>query len=146
MRRSHIFVLVCGVIVAAVVVGSLGCGYLAPRKMSYSPVVKDDAVLFRFYAPAARQVQLAGSWPENNWARGDGSVGEANIGLMEDKDGDGVWEILIVLPPGRHKYLYWVDELSWHLDPGNPEEISGGPSGVCSQIILYSNRETLEIR
>ena len=123
-----------------------GCGYLAPRKMNYGPAVNKDGVLFRFYSPTARQVQLAGSWPQNNWARGDGSVGEANIGLMEDKDGDGVWEILVVLPPGRHEYLYWVDELSWHLDPGNPEEVPGGPSGVCSQIVLFSNQETLEIR
>ncbi|MEJ2721186.1 MAG: glycogen-binding domain-containing protein [bacterium] len=130
----------------AVIVTAAGCAYLAPRKLSPSPAIKDNGVLFRFYAPTARRVQLAGSWPENNWARGDGSVGEANIGLMEDKDGDGVWEIFVVLPPGRHKYLYWVDELSWHLDPGNPEEVAGGPNGVCSQLVLFSNGERLEIR
>ncbi|UCH82663.1 MAG: hypothetical protein JSW50_09265, partial [Candidatus Latescibacterota bacterium] len=45
-------------IVCAVTV--LGCGYLAPRKMSYGPVANEDGVLFRFYAPTARQVQLAG--------------------------------------------------------------------------------------
>ena len=77
-----------GVLLASVVAG---CGYLAPRRLSYGPAVKDGGVLFRFYAPAARRVQLAGNWPENNWGRGDGSAGEANIGLMEDKDGDGVW-------------------------------------------------------
>ena len=132
-----------GVLLASVVAG---CGYLAPRRLSYGPAVKDDGVLFRFYAPAARRVQLAGNWPENNWGRGDGSAGEANIGLMEDKDGDGVWEISVALRPGRYKYLFWVDENNWDLDPGNPEEVSGGPTGTCSQVILYRDHDQMEIR
>lgn len=123
-----------------------GCGYLAPRKLSYGPVVQDGQVFFRYYAPSAQRVQLAGSWPENNWARGDGSVGEANVGLMEDDDGDGVWEIAVALAPGRYEYLFWVDENTWHLDPGNPEEVPGGPAGTSSQIVLYFNNEGLEIR
>jgi hypothetical protein len=123
-----------------------GCGYLAPRKHSYGPAVKEGEVLFRYYAPSARRVQLAGDWPENNWARGDGSVGEANIGLMEDGNGDGVWEITVALQPGRYKYLFWVDENTWHLDPGNPEEVPGGPAGTCSQVILYFAGGRLETR
>ncbi|UCG53252.1 MAG: glycogen-binding domain-containing protein [Candidatus Latescibacterota bacterium] len=123
-----------------------GCAYLAPRSQSYGPAAKDGAVLFRFYAPTARRVQLAGNWPGNNWGKGDGSAGEANIGLMEDKDGDGVWQISVVLPPGRYKYLYWVDENTWHLDPGKPEEVGGGPAGVCSQLVLFKNSNGIEIR
>ena len=136
---SAVWVFGCGFLAS-------GCGYLAPRKMSYGPILKDGGVLFRYYAPSARRVQLAGSWPENNWAKGDGSVGEANIGLMEDKDGDGVWEVTVALPPGRYEYVFWVDENTWHLDTGNPEEVSGGPSGACSQIVLYSAGGHLEIR
>ncbi len=123
-----------------------GCGYLASRTQSAGPTVGDEGMVFRYYAPSARRVQLAGDWPENNWARGDGSVGEANIGLMEDTDGDGAWEITVALPPGRYKYLFRVDESSWQLDPGNPEEVSGGPAGTCSQVVLYSVNDRLEIR
>lgn len=140
MRR---YFLIVGVLFAS---AATGCGYLAPRSMNYGPAVRDGEVLFRFYAPAARRVQLAGNWPENNWGRGDGSVGEANIGLMEDKDGDGVWEITVALPPGRYKYLFWVDEINWNLDPGNPEEVPGGPTGTCSQVILYVDHDRMEIR
>ncbi|MDH3215694.1 MAG: hypothetical protein OEN01_05300 [Candidatus Krumholzibacteria bacterium] len=132
-------------LVVALVLGS-GCAYLAQRTSASGPEVKDNEVLFRFYAPSARRVQLAGNWPENNWARGDGSVGEANIGLMEDKDGDGVWEIGVLLAPGRYKYLFWVDENTWHTDPGNPEEVQGGPAQICSQIVLHVRGTRLEIR
>lgn len=151
-RRIERFVRALGIVMASVVALSVwgfsvaGCGYLAARKVSYGPVVKDGQVLFRYYAPSARRVQLAGSWPENNWARGDGSVGEANIGLMDDKNGDGIWEIAVALQPGRYEYVFWVDENTWHLDPGNPEEVSGGPGGTCSQVVLYSAGGSLEIR
>lgn len=129
---------------ACVLAGS--CGYLAPRARDPGPAAGEGGIVFRFYAPSARRVQLAGDWPENNWARGDGSVGEANVGLMDDSNGDGMWEITIALPPGRYKYLFWVDELSWRLDPGSPEEVPGGPAGTCSQLVLYSVNGRLEIR
>lgn len=123
-----------------------GCGYLAPRKQNPGPAVDSGQIVFRFYAPSARRVQLAGDWPENNWARGDGSAGEANVGLMQDGDGDGVWEIAVELAAGRYRYLFWVDENAWHLDPGNPEEAAGGPAGTCSPMVLYTINGRLEIR
>jgi len=127
--------------------GIAGCGYLAPRRVAHGPAVADDGtVLFRYYAPTARRVQLAGDWPENNWARGDGSVGEANIGLMEDGDGDGVWEVRVPLGPGRYRYLFWVDESTWHLDPGNVEATEGGPARVCSQLVVQRYEGSLKIR
>jgi 1,4-alpha-glucan branching enzyme len=123
-----------------------GCSYLAPRNIAKGPALDGDEVMFRFYAPTARRVQIGGDWPGNNWARGDGSVGEANVGLMDDKDGDGVWEIRIALRPGRYRYLFLVDENTWHTDPGNVEEVSGGPAQVCSQIVVHMSRDRLEIR
>jgi 1,4-alpha-glucan branching enzyme len=144
MRR--LLLISCLVFVGGVFLAMAGCGYIAPRKLGSGPAVVEDGVVFTFYAPSARRVQLAGDWPGNNWARGDGSVGEADIGLMSDADSDGIWEITVALPPGRYKYLFWVDELSWHLDPGSPEEVAGGPTGSCSQVILYSDSDRLEIR
>lgn len=127
-------------------VGALlgGCSYLSPRQVASGPALEEGEVLFRYYAPSARRVQLAGDWQGNNWARGDGSVGEANIGLMESKD--GWWEIRVQLPAGRYRYLFWVDENTWHTDPGNPDEIAGGPAQLCSQIVLQFKNNRLEIR
>jgi hypothetical protein len=123
-----------------------GCAYLAPRERVAGPAVDGDgAVVFTFYAPAATRVQLAGDWPENNWARGDGSAGEADIGLMSD-DGNGLWTIAVQLDPGRYRYLFWVDEARWHLDPGNPEDVAGGPGGRASLLTLFRRGGRLEMR
>jgi 1,4-alpha-glucan branching enzyme len=122
------------------------CATLAPRTRAPGPAVAADGVHFAFFAPAAHRVQIGGSWPENNWARGDGAAGEANIGLMTDEDGDGTWEITVPLPPGRHRYAFWVDEATWQVDPGNPEQVEGGPGGRASSLVLVARGETLEIR
>ena len=123
-----------------------GCSHLASRDRSARPGVVDAGVRFSFYAPHATRVQLAGNWPENNWARGDGSAGEADIGLMADKNSDGVWEIVVQLGPGRYHYLFWVNENTWHLDPANPEEVEGGPARVCSQVVVFTRNGKTEIR
>lgn len=115
-----------------------GACALAPRSRAPRPDIGPDGVTFHFYAPSATRVQLAGNWPENNWARGDGSAGEADIGLMSDEDGDGVWEITVDLAPGRYLYIFWVNEATWRLDPGNAEEAPGGPAGTASLLTVFS--------
>lgn len=123
-----------------------GCASLASRTRAVGPAVVDDGIRFRFFAPAAHRVQLAGSWPENNWAQGDGSVGEANIGLMADDDADGTWEIVVPLPAGRYQYLFWIDEATWSLDPGNPEEVEAGPEGRASEFVVVVRNGQREVR
>ncbi|MFH1755043.1 MAG: hypothetical protein ABIA59_05015 [Candidatus Latescibacterota bacterium] len=132
--------------ILALIVIIAGCSHFAPRKNSGGPAAGEDGIRFHFYAPGAGRVQLAGDWPGNNWAKGDGISGEENIGLMNDDDGDGLWEIVVWLSPGKYRYLFWVDENTWHLDPGNPEEITGGPAGKCSQIVLVPRQGKLEMR
>jgi 1,4-alpha-glucan branching enzyme len=132
--------------VAAAAVIAAGCASLAPRTRAVLPSAEASGVRFRYFAPSAHRVQLAGSWPENNWARGDGPVGEADIGLMSDDDGDGMWEVVVALPAGRHQYLFWIDEAQWSLDPGNPEEVNAGPQGRASEIVLVSRDGRLEVR
>ena len=130
---------------AVVALVAAGCSSFAARGTLPGPRITDDGVAFRFYAPGAGRVQLAGNWPENNWAQGDGSVGEANIGLMK-VNADGVWEIMVRLGPGRYQYVFWVDENTWQLDPGNPEEVVGGPMGKTSLLVVFSAGGKLEIR
>ncbi len=90
-------------------------------------------------------MQLGGDWPENNWTRGDGRAGETDIGLMHDDDGDGLWEIVVALPPGRYRYAFLVDETVWRIDPANPDEVAGGPAGVASQIVVRRRGDRLEV-
>ena len=122
------------------------CASLAPRTRATGPAVNENGVQFRFFAPTAHRVQLAGSWPENNWAKGDGAVGEANIGLMSDDDDDGTWEIVVPLSAGRYQYLFWIDEATWSLDPGNPEEVAAGPQGRASEVVVIEREGRLEVR
>jgi len=139
---------VAGVIAAALALAaavSPGCSKFASRGTAPGPAMTADGVKFRYYAPGASRVQLAGNWPENNWARGDGSVGEADIGLM-DVDEHGMWEIVVPLGPGRYYYVFWVDDNRWHTDPGNPEEIEFGPPGRSSVLIIFLQGGELEIR
>jgi len=132
--------------IAAMALFSAGCASLAPRARIAGPVAGGDGVHFVYFAPSAHRVQLAGSWPENNWARGDGPVGEADIGLMADDDGDGLWEVTVALPAGRHQYLFWVDEATWALDPGNPVQVEAGPAGRASELVLVARGAEMEIR
>jgi len=122
------------------------CIRLAARDRAPGPRIEKGMVLFRYYAPEAFRVQVAGDWPRNNWARGDGAIGEANVGLMKDEDGDGVWELAVKLPPGRYRYLFLVDEDSWRLDPGNPDEVEGGPVGRCSRLVILEREGKMVLR
>lgn len=130
---------------ALVAVFGAGCSRFASRTTMPGPQMTENGVKFRYYAPGASRVQLAGNWPENNWARGDGSVGEANIGLMTAGT-DGVWEIVVPLGPGRFHYLFLVDENTWQLDPGNPEVAPDGPVGRSSVLVVFAAGGGLEIR
>lgn len=133
-------------IVALLIACACGCASLAPRSRAPGPAMTGDGIRFKFYAPSAHRVQLAGSWPENNWARGDGPSGEADIGLMQDDDNDGVWEIVVPLEPGRYQYLFWLDEATWKLDPGNPAEVEGGPARRASELVVVQRGGAMEVR
>ena len=134
------------VVILAAAVALSGCASLAPRSRAPGPLMTADGVRFRFFAPSAHRVQIAGSWPENNWARGDGSAGETDIGLMQDDDNDGVWEIVVPLSPGRYQYVFWLDEASWQVDPGNAAEVEAGPAGRASEVLIVQRGGALEVR
>ena len=136
----------CWLALASLLACVLSCASLAPRSRAPGPMITGEGVRFRFFAPSAHRVQLAGSWPENNWARGDGAVGEADVGLMQDGDNDGVWEIVVPLGPGRYQYVFWLDERTWQLDPGNPSEVEAGPARRASELLVVERGGALEVR
>jgi 1,4-alpha-glucan branching enzyme len=60
---------------------------------------------FRFYAPLAKRVSIAGNF--NNWNTKT---------LSAKKDSRGNWIVKVGLKPGRYEYKFFVDG-SWMSDP-----------------------------
>ncbi|HHS50061.1 MAG TPA: hypothetical protein ENN07_02985 [candidate division Zixibacteria bacterium] len=98
------------------------------------PQKVDGGILFRYQNPAARQVQLCGNF--NNWCgtKDTGGILDPSIGIMTDADGDGIWEIVVDLPPGRYQYKFVVDRVSWTMDPSNPD--TDTEDGIENSLII----------
>jgi 1,4-alpha-glucan branching enzyme len=78
---------------------------------------------FAFSAAAARQVSLAGDF--NNW--------DTKASPMH-KGPDGVWHLAVALPPGRHEYRFFADEV-WCNDPAAQQKVAnslGTENCVCT--------------
>jgi 1,4-alpha-glucan branching enzyme len=91
-------------------------------------------ILFNYYAPSSRQVTLAGSF--NNWGgtQGGGRY-DASIDPMSDPEGDGVWSIVLPLPPGRYQYKFVLDGgVRWEQDPNNADKASD--SGIENSLVI----------
>ncbi|MBN1634911.1 MAG: AAA family ATPase [Deltaproteobacteria bacterium] len=83
------------------------------QSASAPPVVTEDGVLFTYYAPQAKRVYLSADF--TNWKTD--KVPLFNI------DGNGIWQKIVPLEPGRYEYKYYVDG-HWKTDPANPNQIS----------------------
>lgn len=93
--------------------GPMGRGPgFSPRRPTEIRAASDGTrpVTFRLLAPAAREVLLGGSFNEFGVVRHPLVRGE-----------EGIWELTLPLPPGRHTYKFKVDG-EWLLDPTNPEK------------------------
>lgn len=93
----------------------ISCGilkYVKPRFPKPSKV--EGGILFQYYSPSARKVQIAGEF--NNWEYG---TSEKAINLKKDKE--GVWSIILPLKPGRYKYKFVIDEKFWEKDPNGED-------------------------
>ena len=81
-------------------------------KKRLSPPYKiNEGILFQYDAPSARQVNLAGNFPDNEWLKNG-----MKVDLMNDEGkngdmlaGDGIWSIVKELSPGRYEYKFVVD-------------------------------------
>jgi len=85
-------------------------------------ILKTGEVLFKFYAPQAKSVYLAGSF--NNWS--------TDADPMK-KEKSGFWVIKKKLSPGTYQYKYVVDG-NWTPDPMNNKTTDDGFGGVNSVI------------
>jgi len=83
-------------------------------------------VQFRFTAPAAHMVSLAGDF--SNWS--------PSYTLTRSEP--GVWTIVVPLKPGVHDYSFVVDGDKWTPDPSAPPTADGF-GGVNSRIAVLSS-------
>lgn len=130
--------LLSALLLLALAVGLSACGSslnFIKRRLP-PPAKTDKGVLFQFDAPSAHIVQVAGSWPENNWLSGQAQTGSFRIGEMTDEDHDGVWTRYENLPPGRYQYKFKIDEVNWKEDPNNPQKVDDGYGGNNSLLIV----------
>lgn len=114
----------------------ISCAIIKKRLPAPHPV--KGGILFQYEAPSARQVNLAGDFPDNQWMK-DGD----KVDLMFD-DGthgdlvanDGIWSLVKDLTIGRYKYKFVVDRNTWVEDPNAPETTDDGYGGKNSVLIV----------
>ena len=129
MRRILSLLLLALVVLMAVA----GCSTLNFIKRRLPPPTSGpEGVTFRFEAPSAKVVQVAGDWPENKWLAGQAQTGSFLVGEMRDDDGDGIWTRTEKLPSGRYQYKFVVDRVNWKEDPNNPNRTNDGFGGFNS--------------
>lgn len=100
-------------------------GLLAPQQTA-------GGILFRFHAPAAGQVVLAGAF--NGW--------DKNAAKMH-KAADGVWSLTVRLAPGLHQYKFVVNGSDWHADPDNPAKLANDPFGNSVVVVAADGSVSL---
>ena len=108
-------------------------------KTRLSPPQKvEGGILFQYDAPSARQVNLAGNFPDNEWLKNG-----MQVDLMHDDGkngdkiaGDGIWSIKKQLSVGRYEYKFVIDRNSWIEDPNALEVIDDGYGGKNSILIV----------
>ncbi len=84
---------------------------------------KSVVVYLQFYAPDAGEVAVVGDW--NDW--------DPASDVLQDRDGDGRWDIRIKVQPGReYRYQFLIDGEQWVPDPNAPISLNDGFGGENS--------------
>lgn len=92
-----------------------------------SPHIASREITFYYYDPAAREVEVIGSF--NGWQTKDG--GE----MVQIRP--GLWEgVLDVSARGMHRYKFLIDSSRWINDPENPLRVEDGFGGFSSLIAI----------
>jgi 1,4-alpha-glucan branching enzyme len=130
--RSTLVLAVCLVLVAGCVIVSKSekkiVHYEIP--MEDGPVAVEGGMLFRFEAPDADEVNLAGSF--NDWGGTVYGGFDPSIDPMVRGEG-GIWKIVLPLQPGVYEYKFVINGGEvWSEDPHNPESVDDGYGGFNS--------------
>jgi len=108
------------VAISAVIVS---CGPPGPEKglaedgsAEAGPKAVEGGTRFVLFVPKAKRVSIAGDF--NNWSTG--------ADPLFDREGRGMWSIVIPLKAGRYEYKFLIDGTRWVPDPGNPKKVKDG--------------------
>lgn len=102
----------------------IGKGKAASAELG--PQQTKQGVIFSYYDPAARDVQIAGDF--SDWKP---------LNSLPVKQGnEGVWKVNLSLNPGRYQYKYIVDG-QWKIDPNNNDVVTN-EAGVSNSSLRVS--------
>ena len=104
------------------------------------PAVADPVrVEFRFHAPDAPLVNLAGTF--NGWCDAYYGVIDTGIDPMDGPDATGWWRLEKLLDPGVCEYKFVVGGDTWYTDPLNPridyQDNSNSILAVSDPLVYY---------
>ena len=121
-----------------VILFSVSCSLNFIKKRLSPPHKVEDGILFQYDAPSARQVNLAGNFPDNEWLKyGNQFDVMRDDGINGDRvAGDGIWSIVKSLSSGRYEYKFVVDRNSWIEDPNALDNTDDGYGGKNSVLIV----------
>ena len=95
-------------------------GTIVTQKINKAP--KSGQATFRFYAPNAREVKLAGDF--NQWQPQS---------LRKTREENGFWENTLDLKRGQYQYKFIVDG-EWQIDSQHPNCVQN-PYGTLNSVI-----------
>jgi 1,4-alpha-glucan branching enzyme len=113
-----------GVWVAAILAAFVGVSCAAARPPAV-PVVTSSGVRFVLERPNARSVAVAGSF--NEWS--------ASAHPLVREGSDGIWALVVPLPPGEHTFVFVIDGSEWISPPFAADYMDdgfGSRNGVVS--------------
>jgi 1,4-alpha-glucan branching enzyme len=129
MRKSALALMgvACFTLACSTISGSIKDRLAPPHEVQ-------GGILFSYEAPSAKLVTLAGNF--NNWGGTEGGGRyDPTIDPMSDADGDGIWTIVVPLPPGRYQYKFVIDNGNrWEKDPSNAN--TGTEGGIENSLII----------
>ena len=115
---------------AAMSILSAGCGTTggpdATAEPSAGPRMTPEGMRFSLYSTKVKKVNIAGTF--NNWSM--------TADPLYDRDGSGMWVIVLPLPPGKYEYKFIIDGEEWIPDPANPTTTDDGFGGYNSVITI----------
>ena len=94
--------------VTAIVLSFLSLCQCGPALWETQKSEGNVSVFFTYVAPEAKKVCISGSF--NHWSKTTHCL---------TRNGE-TWSIEIPLPPGKHSYLFIIDENRWEVDPEAP--------------------------
>jgi len=125
MRRFRIIVIL---VLAAAAICFAGCGTGGGPdgrpEPTTGPRITPEGISFSLYSTKVKKVNIAGTF--NNWSM--------TADPLYDREGSGMWTIVLPLPPGKYEYKFIINGDEWLPDPANPTTTDDGFGGYNSVI------------